>query len=1115
MGLFARVLLLGVLLLPATAFAQRQITTDHFTVYFNPNTENTAKRIADVAEEVFEALASSFKFYDHFSRIHILVHDEEDFSNGFANYYENRVEIWASDLDFPYLRGTHEWIKLVVTHELAHIVSLRMASKGILNAALLTTGQSNHNPDFSLVLPWIHLVAPGWYVEGIAQFEDDQIGYDAWDSHRDMLLRMATMENRLLTYSEMGVFSHNGVNSEMVYNQGYGLLRYIRDRFGKGKAEAIALEVGYIRFDPAVKKVLGVSTGQLYQDWKQSLRREYGDRLYKIASSRLGDAAGPVWQSGETVSDEDLNRLMGVFDRRFEGDILVDEGSFDLHPAYSPDGTKLAYLSNHDSDYAITSIWVLDLATGKRKDTHQRATTSIGWTPDSNALIYGRRRGAFYEMYRYDLRTKEAQQISANLRVRDPQMSPDGKTIAFVRIDDGSANLGLMNYDGTGVRYLTNNNDGTIYYTPRWSPDGNKIAFSLFRGTDRDIGLIDMAGKSFSRNRSKKEAEYDSLAFTDSTRFTPLLHSSADERDPSWLPDGSGMVFSSDRDGIFNLYEMTMATGEVRRRTDVSGSAFMSSVTPDGNRIAYAGYHAGNYTIFSVDRTTALSEPVEVPAIIRDYISILRQPRASDAYAIGGAGNRWSVSSIIPIIGFSQSFIGSEFGLNALDIGAQMTLHDILDRDQLFLRGSVGINFRHKIDPNLDGTVFYERQLPSVLTKSKALAPSVYGVYDRSIINNLRDRVSTFRDTSQVPLVVQFANGSIDTVTGTRIQNEVYQARDRFKYDFSTYAVGLRVPLTARQSLLIEHARRTYRESFESSGPDHLQLRIFLNAQEIASLDTTTLLSGRLLDDTKFFTNKSTLFYWNYQKLRPAVDSAINPSGGRDITLWFRRIGSTVTDSLLQPTGQVVYGQTIPIANTPGQFSVLTPARQRLTINELGFSWSEFIRLPAPRQTLNLFAFARYQDKRLREADEGGGFYWPLRVYLGGLGSLSGYPYFTLSGSKALLWRVSYTVPVFPNLHRRILGLYLDRLYLNGFWEGGTTWNFDKLTVDGLKSSRMLHDLGVQLRLQVFTFYRIPMMAFAQVGFPLTQLTARSRDNVGLLPGQKLDKARFYFGLGF
>ena len=78
--------LTGLLLLPSVALAQRQIVTDHFYIYFSGESEHTARRVADVAEEVFDALASSFDFYDEFSRIHILVHDDQDFSNGFANY---------------------------------------------------------------------------------------------------------------------------------------------------------------------------------------------------------------------------------------------------------------------------------------------------------------------------------------------------------------------------------------------------------------------------------------------------------------------------------------------------------------------------------------------------------------------------------------------------------------------------------------------------------------------------------------------------------------------------------------------------------------------------------------------------------------------------------------------------------------------------------------------------------------------------------------------------------------------------------------------------------------------------------------------------------------------
>ena len=1106
--------LTGLLLLPSVALAQRQIVTDHFYIYFSGESEHTARRVADVAEEVFDALASSFDFYDEFSRIHILVHDDQDFSNGFANYYENRVEIWASDLDFPYLRGTHEWIKLVVTHELAHIVSLKVASKGIFNAVIFQSGQFNRNPDFTLVLPWLHLVTPSWYVEGIAQLVDDQIGYDAWDTHRDMLLRMATLENDLLTYSEMGVFGHNSIHSEMVYNQGYGLLRYIRDRFGVGKAESLAKEVGYLRFDPAVKKVLGIGANTLYKDWKQHLRRQYGDQASRIASTRLGRVENEAWNPGEEIQDEALEKITGLFDARFEGTPLIDGGSFDLHPTYSPDGMKLAYVSNGDNDFVITSVWIKDLQTGRLTDTHQRANTSISWTPDSKSIVYGRRRGAFFDVFKYDTEVRKARRLSANLRVRDPAVSPDGQSIAFIRNQDGTTNIGMMNMNGTNVRYLTNNNDGTIYHTPRWSPDGTQLLFSIFRGEDRDIGLLDVDSPVFLM-RAGQKSDNDSLAFADTTRFAALIYSAADERDPAWLPDGSGVVFSSDRDGIFNIYEMTLSTGEVRRRTDVLGGAFMSAVSPDGDRIAYTGYHAANYSIFEVNRKEAMNEPVDVPSVTRDYHSILQEPGIGDTYNVSGVPRRWSISGIIPIIGFSQTFIGNEFGLNAVDFGAQMTLHDVLNRDNLFLSGSVGLNFRHKIDPNMHGTIVYERRLPSILSKNTTLAPSVYGVYDRSIIHHLRDRTSVFQDTTQFGAIVQLVSGQLDTVNATRITNETFRAEDKFNFDFSTYAIGLRMPLTSRQSILVEHARRTYREGFDTSGPDRIQQKVFVGAQLIADIDTTITLSGRTLDDAKFFTSNSTLFFWNYQSIRPALDSAVNPSGGRSLSLWYRRVSSTVTDSLLAPTERIIDGQTIPVQTPTNQFATLIPVRNRLNLNELGLSWSEFIRMPVRRHTLTLSGLVRYQDKQLRETTDGGGFYWPLRIYLGGQGSLSGYPYFTLSGSKAALWRAAYTMPLFPRIHKRFLFLYLDRMYLSGFWEGGATWNFEKLTTSALKTSRILHSAGVQLRMQVFSFYRIPMIAYFQTSFPLTSLTQRSRENLGLTPGRDIDDVRFYFGLGF
>ena len=54
--------------------------------------------------------------------------DADDYSNGAAYYYDNKIVIWATPLNFE-LRGSHRWLQNVITHEYAHIVSLQKSMK--------------------------------------------------------------------------------------------------------------------------------------------------------------------------------------------------------------------------------------------------------------------------------------------------------------------------------------------------------------------------------------------------------------------------------------------------------------------------------------------------------------------------------------------------------------------------------------------------------------------------------------------------------------------------------------------------------------------------------------------------------------------------------------------------------------------------------------------------------------------------------------------------------------------------------------------------------------------------------------------------------------------------
>jgi len=68
------------------------------------------------------------------------------------------------------MRGRRNWLGNVVTHELAHIFTLRQAAYlGPIDDFRFSAGTTNRKFSYSIGLMWSPLVAPTWYVEGIAQ----------------------------------------------------------------------------------------------------------------------------------------------------------------------------------------------------------------------------------------------------------------------------------------------------------------------------------------------------------------------------------------------------------------------------------------------------------------------------------------------------------------------------------------------------------------------------------------------------------------------------------------------------------------------------------------------------------------------------------------------------------------------------------------------------------------------------------------------------------------------------------------------------------------------------------------------------------------------------------
>jgi hypothetical protein len=114
------------------------------------------------------------------------------------------------------------------------------------------------------------------------------------------------------------------------------------------------------------------------------------------------------------------------------------------YPGFSPDGTKMVFISNRDGDW---EIFMRDVASGTVTQLTSNAALDTG-----------------------------------------PAWSPDGAKLAFSSDRDGQEEIYVMKPDGTGVQRLTSN---PAYESgPAWSPDGTKMLFASERDGNREIYVM-------------------------------------------------------------------------------------------------------------------------------------------------------------------------------------------------------------------------------------------------------------------------------------------------------------------------------------------------------------------------------------------------------------------------------------------------------------------------------------------------------------------------------------------------------------------------------------------------------------------------------------------------
>ncbi len=540
------------------------IETEHFIINFHEGSERTAKTIAKIAEEVYGPITSLYN-YKPDSKTTFKVMDVSDIANGAADYFGNRMFIFASPLDYD-LRGTHNWLRNVITHEFTHIVQLQSAMKWSRSFPAFYLQWLDYEderrpdvlygyPNVLVSYPIAGIGVPAWFAEGVAQYQRQPLNYDYWDSHRDMILRMQAVGDKMLTWNEMGQFATvTSLQAESIYNSGYNLTRYIAHKYGEDKLIEVSNSLGDLTnfsMDAAMSDVLNKDGNEIYSEWKSFVKNDYKNRLREVESNKI------------------------------EGKLIEKEGFANYYPAFSPDGKKIAYLSNQDYDYGTTGLVLYDIQKDETTPLTGPVSSSFAWSPDGKKILFSKRNPptieyvSVYDIYEYDIATEKEKQLTSNRRAYYPSYSKDGNKIAYVVNKDGTLNLEIADANGKNQVRLTYFDNGEQVFNPKFSPDGNSIYFDYAYENNRDIAVIDI---------ETKDMEF------------LLEDPSIDSRSPVFSPDGNKLYFASDRTGIFNIYSMDLDSGDIKQITNVLGGAFMPSVDGNGN-ITFASFQPTGYKI--------------------------------------------------------------------------------------------------------------------------------------------------------------------------------------------------------------------------------------------------------------------------------------------------------------------------------------------------------------------------------------------------------------------------------------------------------------------------------------------------------------------------------------
>ncbi len=534
------------------------VDTPHFTIHSYGDSEELVRRVASHCEEAYEALNGDLGWVPE-ERIHVAVIDAFDGANGFAG-----VVPYAAMTLYAFPPPAHSdlgnfsnWLKLLIFHEYAHIAHLDNATgvPHVVNTVLGKTLKPNQ-------------LTPRWFTEGVAVWVESTYtgGGRVGSSRFEMYLRAAALADDLPSLAEITGSPLRHPRGASYYMYGGYLFDLIAREAGPDRIRRLLTSYGKRIVPPYALNIHAkAATGRSFDEWHE--------RVLTGVRERAAKRVAKVEAEG-----------------RIEGRRITEGGEFKEALTFGPEGQLLWVQADGLSPQRLVAGLVP--ATGYvEPQTVLRCEGGCGdfsFTRDGQRILLATTRfhqninihGTLTEIpARVGLPRRTPRVIPGTRRAQYPSAAASGQGVWSIMTSWSQATLEERDIASGKLLRRFVPPKGARLDAAVATPQGDAVYLSMHHDGNRDLYRLELASMTLSR----------------------LTNGASIELDLSLSHDGRWLLYSSDVDGVYNIYARRLiGTPVTKKLTNVVLGAFDPALSPDGRTLAYTGWTADGFEIYAL-----------------------------------------------------------------------------------------------------------------------------------------------------------------------------------------------------------------------------------------------------------------------------------------------------------------------------------------------------------------------------------------------------------------------------------------------------------------------------------------------------------------------------------